>query len=158
MNGVLERLLVRLHGAPELVGDGRDSEKWWRRGAPDRAVLFTGVDWQVAPAAKYRALQHVYGGIAGGMIAGDSLKVAMLSEEAPFGLWTIDELQEQPEVLRAKRLDPHVDYFMDAANVWFYGHKDGRLFVYDAETDELDDLGELDTGLAQVIEGWQSSP
>ena len=51
-----------------------------------------------------------------------------------------------------------VDYFMDAANVWFYGHKDGRLFVYDAETDELDDLGELDTGLAQVIEGWQSSP
>jgi hypothetical protein len=54
-------------------------------------------------------------------------------------------------------LDPTVAFFMDASNVWFYGHRDGTLFVYDSETDELDDLGPIEAALEKVIADWEAS-
>jgi hypothetical protein len=44
---------------------------------------------------------------------------------------------------------------MDAANVWYYGVKDADLWVYDRETDELDNEGPLEDALEALIGEWE---
>jgi hypothetical protein len=61
---------------------------------------------------------------------------------------------EQVSVLE---LDPELSFFMDASNVCFYGHKQGRLFVYDAPFDELDDIGPIESALEELIERWEAA-
>jgi hypothetical protein len=46
---------------------------------------------------------------------------------------------------------------MDAANVWFYGVKGDDLFVYDAETAELDHLGPISRELERLLRDWREA-
>ena len=71
----------------------------------------------------------------------NSLKAAILLPRRIYGVWNIDDLRMQPEVQYAAARDPGIEYFMEAYNVYFYGIKAGHLYVFDAETDELDPLG-----------------
>jgi hypothetical protein len=93
----------------------------------------------------------IYGDARGGFVIGDSLKLSLLEGPNVFGLHRIEELQGQQEIQRASALDPQIAFFMDSANVWFYGIKAGELFVYDAETAELDSLGPVDSALRTLL-------
>ena len=53
--------------------------------------------------------------------------------------------------------DPAVDYFMDEANVRFYGMKKGQLCVFDAEFDELDSLGPVEPALHTLMDQLETA-
>ncbi len=46
---------------------------------------------------------------------------------------------------------------MDEHNVLFYGIKKGQLFVFDAETDELDSLGPIESALETVMDELEAA-
>jgi len=81
----------------------------------------------------------------------------MLTGESVFGLYTTRTLQHQPEVRSANLHDPEVCFFMDSANVWFYGVKDCQLYVYDAETEELDLLGPFEREFEELLRQWETA-
>jgi len=58
-------------------------------------------------------------------------------------------------VQSALLMDPAIDYFMEAANVWYYGLKGTELYVFDSEFDELDSLGPVEPALEEVIDRWE---
>jgi hypothetical protein len=157
MRGILEKVLVDLNGPAEIVEGHPFREKRWNSGGPDCDVLYFGTDWTTKPAVDLKMHKALYGDACGGFLAGNSLKVAMLSSRTVFGLYTIEELLALPPVQRARELDAAVQYFMDAANVWYYGHKNGGLFVYDVESDEVDELGPLEKELLKLIEEWRAA-
>lgn len=101
--------------------------------------------------------RQIYGACCGGTLVDSSLKVAMPSGEKLFWLYHLHELGERMEVQRAMELDPELSFFMDAANVWYYGHKHGKLFVYDAPFDELDECGPLESALEELIAEWEAA-
>ena len=82
----------------------------------------------------------------------NSLKAAILLPTSTFGVWNIDDLRSQPEIRCAISMDPGVNYFMEAHNVWFYGVKRGELWVFDGETDELDPLGPVEEALEVLMD------
>ena len=82
----------------------------------------------------------------------NSLKAAILLPTSTFSVWNIDDLRSQPEIQYAIAMDPGVNYFMEASNVWFYGVKRGELWVFDGETDELDPLGPVEEALANLMD------
>jgi hypothetical protein len=63
----------------------------------------------------------------------------------------------QPDVQHAIARDPAIDYFMDEANVLFYGIKAGELYVFDSETDELDSLGPIEPALETLMDELESA-
>ncbi len=77
--------------------------------------------------------------------------------ETPFYLYSLRGLGEQIEVKRAMELDPELSFFMDASNVWYFGHKEGRLFVYDAPFDELYERGPIESALEELIAEWEEA-
>jgi len=83
-------------------------------------------------------------------------KAAVLLPRKVYGLWNIDELRTQPEVQQALVSDPAIEYFMEAYNVYFYGIKAGHLYVFDAETDELDSLGPIEPALETLMDELES--
>jgi hypothetical protein len=155
--GILERVLVRLYGQPdETYIQGMRAKIW---GGPKASLseLYYSADWTRPPASDFRVHQQIYGACCGGTLVDDSLKVAMPSSKKLFGIYNLHELGERMEVKRAMELDPDLAFFMAASNVWYYGHKCGRLFVYDAPFDELDDLGPIESALEEVIERWEAA-
>jgi hypothetical protein len=54
-------------------------------------------------------------------------------------------------------MDPAVEYFMEDSNVWFYGMKKGDLYVFDAEFDELDSLGPIETAIHKTMDEIETS-
>ena len=154
MIGLVEKLLTARYGRPgiEPSGDVKDC-RWQEVG--ERSVLHKGLSWDAALRQQYGPLEELYGDARGGSIMGGSLKIALIRGPDTFDLYLIDELQSQPEVLRASTHDSAVCFFMDAANVWFYGVKDAQLFSYDAESDELDCMGPLEQAMAALLEEWE---
>lgn len=116
-----------------------------------------GMDWSLRDEDFISAYKELYGESFAGFIMRDSLKVANLKSETIWGLSTIEDLHCEPEVCQASRMDPEIRFFLDATNVWFYGHKHGHLWVFDAETEELDDLGELEEALGTLILEWEET-
>jgi len=155
--GILERVLVRRYGQPDETHREGMRAKIWAAGTAFESVLYYSADWTRLPASKFRVHRPIYGACRGGTLVGSSLKVAMPSYENPFWLYNLHELEERMEVKRAMELDPELSFFMDAANVWYFGHNRGRLFVYDAPFDELDELGELESALEEVIAEWEAA-
>ena len=85
------------------------------------------------------------------------LKAAVLVPREFFAVWNIDELRLRPAVLRALAKDPAIEFFMEAYNVWFYGIKKGELYVFDAETDELDSLGPIEPALETIMDEFEAA-
>jgi hypothetical protein len=154
--GLFEQLLVERYGPPTHVARAQFVEYRWNDNAePLRCVLFKAVRLPAGLRPEDPDLNWVYGDAAGGLLLLDSLKIAMPLSVAIYGLYTIDELQAQPEVLEAKRLDRDINYFMDSANVWFYGMKEQNMYVYDSETGDLTALGPVEQALRQVLREWE---
>ena len=46
---------------------------------------------------------------------------------------------------------------MDAANVWYYGVKDGQMWVYDLPFDDLDCLGDVAKVIDELLDEWEAA-
>jgi hypothetical protein len=155
--GLLERILTRRYGKPELcIRDGM-AAKHWDTGFPnDEALLYAG-KWPGILAVRFASLKEIYGDTYGGFLFGDSLRAANLLSREIYALWNMDEFRVQPEVQHALVLDPAVDYFMDSFNIYFYGIKRGQLYVYDAGTDEFDSLGPIEAALEERLDELETA-
>ncbi|MDC3960247.1 hypothetical protein [Polyangium jinanense] len=155
--GILERVLIRRYGQPDETYKEGMRAKIWASGTAFVSVLYYSTDWTRPPASEFRMHQQIYGACRGGTLVDSSLKVAMPAWETPFYLYGLHGLGEQVEVKRALELDPELSFFMDASNVWYFGHKQGKLFVYDAPFDELDELGPIESALEEIIAQWEEA-
>jgi len=154
--GLLQTILTQRYGVPNINSTAKPTEyRWFAKNERANSILYVGMDWERDYATRFGSLKGIYGECIGGFLIGDSLKVALLIPQNIFGLYYIEELRNQPEVRHALELDPRIDFFMDAANVWFYGHKEGELYVFDGETAELDALGPMEQGLITLLDEWE---
>ena len=53
--------------------------------------------------------------------------------------------------------DRAIEFLMEAYNVYFYGIKGGELYVFDAETDELDSLGPIEPALETIMDEFEAA-
>jgi hypothetical protein len=135
--------------------DGREARCW----KPDEwdydAVLYVGMQWHGRLGTRFASLKEIYGDACGGYLKKNLLKVALLLPRKIYGVWRIDDLHKLPPIRRALELDPSIVFFMDSANVWYYGHKAGELYVFDTQTDELDSLGPIERVLETLMDQWE---
>lgn len=152
MAGLLENELIQRFGPQKLSTSGSVTEHCWNVDDESRkCILYKTLRWNHRLRRKYGILETLYSDSKGGFVLGDSLRLSILDGSRIFGLYLIEELQERPEVKRASECDPEICYFMDSANVWFYGLKNGELFVYDSSFDELDSLGPAHSAIQQLL-------
>ncbi len=152
MLGRIEYALAKRYGPPEEISSASVPElRWNSHEKPRECILFKSLSWDDRLRTKYGVLEKIYGDARGGFLLGDSLKIALLEGPRVFGLYLIEELQSQAEVKRANELDPQIRFFMDSANVWFYGLRDGELFVYDSGTQELDGMGPAQAAIEELL-------
>ncbi|MEW6113293.1 MAG: hypothetical protein AB1664_14275 [Thermodesulfobacteriota bacterium] len=161
--GLLEKILTRRYGQPTPCIRDRMVARSWNTDRPENeAVLYVGMEWRGVLGARFASLKEIYGDAFGGFLVGDSLRAALLAPTKVWALWNIDDFRIQPEVQHALVKDPAIDYFMDESNVYFYGIKAGRLYVFDAETDELDCLGPVEQALETLLDEqealWRDLP
>ncbi len=154
--GLLERILVRRYGAPRTsIDEGRLCQTW-NADKPDySSILYVGMDWNGPVGSRFGSLKDIYGDAIGGFLVGDSLRIAALSTGEIYGIWRIDDLQTLPAVKEALEMDPDIEFFMEASNVWYYGLKDGELYVFDSEFGELDSLGPVESALEEAMDRWE---
>jgi hypothetical protein len=153
---MLQRILIRRYGQPKTcIERGLIQECWNAETPDDSSILYIGMKWNSLAGLRFATLNGIYGNAFGGFLIGDCLKLAVLTPRKIYGLWNMDELRMLPAVQYATTLDPAIDFFMDAANVWYYGIKKGELWVFDAETDELDSLGPIEPALETLLDEWE---
>jgi len=156
--GLLERILIRRYGrAVRRRKEGMEAQCWNQETPDEKSVLYMGMNWNSRLGRRFASLRDIYGNSFGGFLVGDSIKVAMLLPRKIWGLRRVDELQFLLPIRKALETDPEVEFFMDASNVWYYGHKAGELWVFDSETDELDSLGPVEPALDRLIEQWEAA-
>ena len=153
--GIIESVLHEVFGNPHIVSAGAYVEYRWNETRDGvGSVLYKGSS-KVTPTANLaNDFAGIYGEFLGGVLLRNVLKVATIHGAKIFGLYRIDELRQQPEVMRASALDPDVNFFMDSANVRYYGFKNSRLYAYDSTNDELSELGHLYTALLGLLDEW----
>jgi hypothetical protein len=156
--GLLERILTRRYGPPlSCIRDGMAAKSWNYAHPDDEAVLYMGMTWKGRPGLYYASLQDIYGDAYGGILIKNTLRAAVLVPRHLFAVWDIDELRELPAVQHALVMDPAIDYFMDAYNVYYYGIKAGDLYVFDAEMDELDCLGPIESAIETLMDEFEAA-
>jgi hypothetical protein len=156
--GLMERVLTRRYGRPTLsIRDGMAARCWNTDRPEDEAVLYAGMQWRGLTGARFASLKEIYGDSFGGFLMSDSLRAALLSPKEVWALWNMDDFRMQPHVQYAQVRGPGIDFFMDEANVLIYGVTKGELYVFDAETDELDLLGPVEAALETIMDELESA-
>lgn len=157
MNGLVEEVLAERYGAPTIFADSQFLQYRWN----EQIESLTCVLYKAARGSTHDGslgvFGQVYGDAMGGFLLNESLKLAMLACPPVYGLYSVAELRLQPEVRDANQLDHEIQFFMDAANVWFYGFKEGDLYVYDSEVSELTRLGSFSHALRGVLQQWEQA-
>lgn len=155
--GLLEKALVRRYGTPTIsTKRGIDAHCWNPDEFDYASVLYMGMKWHEPSDTRLAALKEIYGDACGGFLVKNLLRVAVLLPREIYGLWQINQLHKLPPVRQATEMDPAIVYFMESANVWYYGHKAGELYVFDSQTDELDSLGPVEQALDELIDQWEN--
>jgi hypothetical protein len=158
MNGLFHRILTQRYGMPEVSSSrGLVTNQWNVQDESKRCILYLGMNWEAQNDNFKSAYKELYGDAFGGYLLLNSIKIATLAGVEVYGLYTIEQLQERPEIFQAKTIDPDIHFFMDSANVWFYGHKNGYLYVYDGETEELDQLGLIEIEIEKLLIQWEEA-
>jgi hypothetical protein len=158
MSGLFHRILNNRYGIPNVISsEGFLTNQWNAQDERKSCILYLGMNWESQNEDFKGLYKNLYGDTFGGFMVGDSLKIATVGEVKIYGLYTIDKLQSQPEIVQAKTIDSAIHFFMDSANVWFYGHKNGYLYVYDAETEELDQLGLIEAEIEKLLIQWEEA-
>jgi hypothetical protein len=128
--------------------------RWNQEEKGNGSTLYKRLDWDIQLEREFGELKEVYGDALGGILMGDSLKMATLRGPSIWGIWPIRELHKQIPDVCAR--EPGICYFMDASNVWFYGVKRGRLWEYDFAPNELNDIGPIETALEKLVLSWRT--
>lgn len=159
MIGIVEDVLTECYGHPRIVRGTRLLEyRWNEHSEASTCLLYKAIfPGSASDGGELGGIGEIYGDVMGGFLLSDSLKLAMVAGPAVYGLYALDELRMQPEIKDANRLAPDVEFFMDAANVWFYGAKEGELYVYDSETSELTRLGPLGQAIRGLLQQWEQA-
>jgi hypothetical protein len=156
--GLLERVLIRRYGEPVLrMSEGMATKCWNTEQPDDEAVLYVGIKWHGRLGTRFASLKGIYGDAFGGYLIKNTLKVSVVLPRNVYGLWRIDEIQMLSPVKQALEMDPAIDFFMDEDNVLYYGHKEGELYVFDRDTDELDSLGPIEPALHTRMDEWEAA-
>ncbi len=152
MTGILERALTHQYGPATVCGTKSDCRHQWNAGDKRlECTLFMASSPHQQRPSENDLVSLFYGDSRGGFLLGDSLKVSLLEGPPIFCLYKLEELQSQEEVKLAHKLDPHIFFLMDSENIWFYGIKDGELFVYDSEVHELSNLGPVEASIQRLL-------
>jgi hypothetical protein len=160
MIGILEHILESRYGLPRIISSGPLLEYRWNDSDELRSCVLhknrsEKIDWGRNLSPQRAGLQPIYGDAIGGFLVGDSLKVAMLGAEKLWGLYTLAKIQDLQPVHRALQLEPGISFFMDSANVWYYGAKNGDLWEYDEPFDELNNLGDIAVQINELMSRWE---
>jgi len=159
MSGIMEEILTQRYGAPSVVATDELREyRWNQDNEPLSCVLYKALSPSAIRRPDTDVCSRIYGDVLGGFLYLDSLRLAMRAGPVVYGLYDIQSLWSQPEVRDANRMDPAIRFFMDAANVWFYGIKGDDVYVYDAEMAELTRLGVVVEAFQRVLDEWEESP
>lgn len=158
MTGQIETILTARYGQPSVRRKLPFVEYLWNDDDEQRRSTLYKIDHRSSPPSRFKEiLEPLYGDAVGGFLVGDSLKIANLSNIAIFGLYTIAELWQVDAVGRAVAIDPAICFFMDSANVWYYGFKKNELWVYDAPHGELDRVSDFPVGLNALLQEWEDA-
>jgi hypothetical protein len=158
MTGIIEEVLFERYGRQIVSLTADFSMSTWNADTEaKRCIIYKPRDVGEVQDPPFPQLRELYGDALGASILGDSIIVAMLSGPEVFGLYHFHELQQQPEVLSALQQKRDICYFMECANVWFYGVRNRDLYVYDSETGELDCLGPIRREFALLIQQWEEA-
>ncbi len=161
MSGIIEATVNRHCGVPSVVvGESQEEWRWDYDDERKRSVLYkpkiTRLRAELS-AGLGADLDRLYGGIVGGSLLGGALKIATLGGGRIYGLYRLPELVNQVEVEQALAQDAGVRFFMDAANEWYFGVKDGNLYVYEADSGELECVGLLAPAFEEVFLDWKQA-
>jgi hypothetical protein len=155
MSGLIEEVIFRRYGFSTTTSCQELVARVWNIGDESRLCkLYVGLDWDPQLRKSHENLTPLYGDSFGGFLLGDTVKISTLVRQEVWGLYRIDELHSRSELQRALSLEPLIDYFMNAANIWFYGYKAGELYCYDAENDDIENLGKIAPALDDLITQW----
>lgn len=161
MNGVVASVLTNLFGPPvPEPGPDTDSLAWftWHANDPNnRSRLYVRTRSTPPSADLPDDLLACYGDFGGGSLIGTSMKMAAIDGRDVYGLYRIEELAAQPELREVHIARPDLCFFLDAANVWFYGVERGGLVAFDAELEEITELGEPATAFPGLLAEWVDS-
>ncbi len=159
MTGILESLLTRLYGKPNVVHSKPFIEyRWNEADEPRHCTLYKPLQWDVELERRFGQVKVIYGDAVGASILCGGLNVSMLRGPRIFGLYPMEEFQRHPNVLRALDYEPGICFFMNTANVCYYGAKDGQLYVYDIEDpDRVDVLGDIESEFELLIREWEAA-
>lgn len=154
--GIIEQTLDRLYGARIIASGDWGPETWWLPEKPRlRSKLFCPLEWDDHLRASFGGLEPIYGNCRGGFLLGSWFKIATLAGPDIYGLYPIRELQSIPPIRAALAREPGICYFMDAANVWYYGVRDGELWCYDTDPDEFYSFGPMAEGFEQLLRMYE---
>jgi len=157
-SGIIEQTLIRRYGPAEPVVSPSGVDACWRRGeASLNCQLYGDLVWSESLRQSFGTLEAIYGNKRGGFLMHDWFRIATLAGPPVFGLYEIRDLQSTPEVRRANELDPDICFFMDSANVSFYGVRDGILCCYDTDPADLYSLGPIQHALDILLEEFELS-
>lgn len=155
MSGLIEDIISRRFGPPMTAHFQTLAARTWNLDdEPRRCKLYIGLEWDPELSKAHKHLSCLYGDSFGGILLQDSLRISTLVRQEVWGLYRIDDLHCRPEVQRALSFEPAVDYFMDAANVWYFGYKAGELLCYDSENDDIENLGNVEAAIDGLISQW----
>jgi hypothetical protein len=155
MVGIIEQLLEARLGSPTIHRSaGGDELIWTHEQRELKCGLYKGLRWNKVLRQNLGILEPIYGDTRAGSLFDGRLKLSAIDGLKVFGIYPFETLQQHRAVQEANNRDPDICFFMDSANVWFYGVKDSNLFVFDAATDELDCLGPIAEQLDEVIAQW----
>ena len=160
MIGIIESVLTRRYGPPRIADDGPYTERRWLEGSErSTSVLYQAPNllWDATTSGDLDVLKPIYGDALGGFLLGGSLKAATRGSHEFYGLYTIATLQEQMKLYLTERFEPGISFFMDAANVWFYGVKREVLWCYDSTFDELYEVADVATALDELLKSWEET-
>jgi hypothetical protein len=156
--GIIEHILIRRYGPAEAVVSPSGVDAYWRRGESSlNCHLYGELVWSEDLRQSFGTLEVIYGNKRGGFLMHDWFRIATLVGPPVFGLYEIRALQSTPEVRRANQLDPDICFFMDSANVSYYGVRDGILCCYDTDPADLYSLGPIRQALESLLEEFELS-
>lgn len=160
MNGIVAAVLTDLFGpaSQEVSEDDGEPLTWyiWQSEDGKDSRLYQRSSTPSPSGVLHEDLIRCYGDFGGGFLVDGALRLASIDARDVYGLYRINELPQQPELQDVRHSRPELIFFMDAANVWFYGIADGGLVSYDSELGELTNLGDLATGLRELVIEWQT--
>ena len=158
MIGIIEQILRDRYGGPVVTPMAIGAEcRWNLQNEPWLCALYKATDMLGLTTMAPRPLQSLYGDAVGGFLLLGSLKITTIGRTEIYGLYTLEELAMQPDVFLARHIDSSIEFFMDSCNVWFYGMKEGDMYVYDSGTGELDRLGPANETMMTLLEEWEES-